>query len=480
VAVLGALAVDARVQGGGSAQVTPQRVISPLAGLTEALPGVRVEHAIGADPRPRLPAATGADWGPGFTAVLRDADGGALFTTSLETANVRWMGSLPGVDQAALAAVELRGTLTPTVSGEHEFAINGSGIFRLSVDDRDLFDGTALPDDVDPAMIFLHPEDTRASVELTAGRPVEVVLTQRITGQDQASFVAFTLGHASPGIGADELIEEAVRLATGADVAVVVVGTTEEVESEGFDRESLNLPGRQDELVARVAAANPRTVVVVNSGSPVLMPWSEDVAAILLTWFPGQEAGAALADVLLGVAEPGGRLPTTWPRRADDSPVLDVTPVDGVVEYAEGVFIGYRAWQAGGATPLFPFGHGLGYTTWAYESLTAEDLTAAVVTVRNTGARRGREVIQVYAGPAVPDPPSDDAGDTPPLRRPVRVLAGFATVEADPGEEVTVRIPLSVRATQVWDGDWRTVPGSYLVEAGRSVADRPVSAAVTA
>ena len=114
-------------------------------------------------------------------------------------------------------------------------------------------------------------------------------------------------------------------------VAVVVVGTTEQVESEGFDRPSLALPGRQDELVAQVAAANPRTVVVVNAGSPVLLPWADDVAAVLLTWFPGQAAGAALADVLLGVAEPGGRLPTTWPRRAQDCPVLAVDTTGGVV-----------------------------------------------------------------------------------------------------------------------------------------------------
>ena len=128
---------------------------------------------------------------------------------------------------------------------------------------------------------------------------------------------------------------------------VVVVGTTNEVESEGFDRTTLALPGRQDELVRRVAAANPRTVVVVNAGSPVELPWADEVAAILLTWFPGQEAGYALADVLTGAAEPGGRMPTTWPVQMADCPVLDTTPVDGALAYTEGVFIGYRAWDRG-------------------------------------------------------------------------------------------------------------------------------------
>jgi beta-glucosidase len=462
VAVLGALAVDARVQGGGSAQVFPERVVSPLDGLAAALPGVRLDYGVGADPRPRLPTAGGPQWGDGFTAVLRDEAGEALFETRLDTGTVRWMGALPpGVDQSALAAVELRGTLTPVAGGAHRLAINGSGVFQLSVAGRLLFDAPAFPEGADPAAVFLHPADTRLEVDLAAGEPVEVVLTQQVVVPELASFVSVALGHAEPSAGPDALLDEAERLAAEADVAVVVVGTTEDVESEGFDRTSLALPGRQDELVARVAAANPRTVVVVNAGSPVLMPWADDVAAILLTWFPGQEAGNALADVLLGVAEPGGRLPTTWPRRAEDCPILATTPVHGAVEYAEGVFIGYRAWERAGATPLFPFGHGLGYTTWAYDSLTVDDPAAAEVTVRNTGMRRGREVVQVYAGPQEPDD-----------RRPARVLAGFATVEADPGESVTVRIPLSPRFAQLWaDGGWQTLPGSYVVEAARSAAD---------
>ena len=159
-----------------------------------------------------------------------------------------------------------------------------------------------------------------------------------------------------PPFGDEEAeLERAVRIAAEADIAIVVVGTTEEVESEGFDRTTLALPGRQDELVSRVAAANPRTVVVVNAGSPVEMPWADDVAAVLLTWFPGQEAGHALADVLLGDNEPGGRLPTTWPVRAEDCPVLSTTPVDGAVAYDEGIFIGYRAWdrsKSSHASPL--------------------------------------------------------------------------------------------------------------------------------
>jgi beta-glucosidase len=197
------------------------------------------------------------------------------------------------------------------------------------------------------------------------------------------------------------------------------------------------------------------------------MPWAGDVASIVLTWFPGQEAGAALADVLLGAAEPGGRLPTTWPRRAEDCPVLSTTPTDGILRYDEGVFIGYRAWERAGTRPLFPFGHGLGYTSWAYESVAfepgsdASQLGTAVISVRNTGDRPGREVVQVYVGPTAPD-----------ADRSARWLAGFAVAEAAPGEAVTVRIPLPRRTAQIWDGGWRTVSGGYTVEAAHSSADR--------
>jgi beta-glucosidase len=197
----------------------------------------------------------------------------------------------------------------------------------------------------------------------------------------------------------------------------------------------------------------------VNAGSPVELPWADEVAAVLLAWFPGQEAGRALADVLLGVTEPGGRLPTTWPVREADCPVLSTTPVDGKLTYDEGVLIGYRAWERTGARPRYAFGHGLGYTTWEYTSL-AVDGRQARVTVRNTGARPGREVIQVYAGPR----PADES-------RPRRWLAGFGSVTAEPGQSATVTIDLAPRVFQVWDEGWTTVPGEYTIEAAHSLAD---------
>ena len=279
-------------------------------------------------------------------------------------------------------------------------------------------------------------------------------------GQDTAFDVPgamFQLNVDPPRRPDDEELEHAVALAAAADVAVVVVGTTEEVESEGFDRDSLALPGRQDELVRRVAAANPRTVVVVNAGAPVLLPWAGEVAAVLLAWFPGQEFGNALADVLLGAAEPGGRLPTTWPESEDGLP--SARPVDGVLTYEEGLLVGHRSGRAG----LFPFGHGLGYTEWEYLEAAPASETAVRVRLRNAGARRGREVVQLYASR------SDGA-----VERPLRWLAGFAAVEADPGEEVSVDVDVPRRTLAHWDAGAHAFvvePGTFAIAAGRSSAD---------
>jgi beta-glucosidase len=461
VAVIGALALDARVFGGGSAQVSPPHVISPLEGLGRALSGVDVEYAIGADPRPFLPAAHGPQW-----SGTRLTINGREFP--LDAAAVRWIGSLPGgLDPEEVEGLRLESTYTPDETGEHTFAVSGFGTFRFTVGDQVIYEGSLHHAGATRGELLLNPREHRAGVRLTAGVAVPVVLEQTLR-RGMAHTVATTLGHRAPAPDADGMIEEAARLAAGSDVAVVVVGTTEQVESEGFDRTSLALPGRQDELVARVAAANSRTVVIVNAGSPVLMPWADDVAAILLTWFPGQEAGAALADVLLGVTEPGGRLPTTWPRREEDCPVLRIAPRDGVVSYDEGVFMGYRGWLRSGNTPLYAFGHGLGYTTWNYDDI-AVDGSEAVVTLTNSGARAGREVVQVYLAPRQADP-----------ERPERWLAGFANVFARPGETVTVRVPLPPRSFQIWTGGgWQTVPGDYRVIAAHALDADRLEAALT-
>lgn len=471
VALIGAAARDARVQGGGSATVFPARIVSPLDGLTAALPEGGPTYAVGADPAVELPVA---DAGFELRAVCRDAAGEVIATASVPNGQIKWMGDdLPaGVTGDTLHSVELTGSLTPRESGPHTFGIKGLGAFTLTVDGTTYFDDVQSTDRDDPFVTFFGAPIPRGRAELTAGEPVEVSLTHVVTvpGKAPLKAVGFSLAHQEPVRDADELIAEAVEAARAADTVVVVVATTDRVESEGFDRADLRLPGRQDELVHAVAAANPNTVVVVNSGAPVELPWRDEVAAVLLSWFPGQEGGAALADVLTGAHEPGGRLPTTWGSLAD-APVTRVHPADGELPYTEDVFIGYRAWEKAGRTPSYPFGHGLGYTDWTYESIEIEDLTVTV-RVRNSGRRAGREVVQVYLAPAEPG-----------TGRPARALAGFAGVEAAPGESVEAVVELPRRAFEIWDtaaDTWAFVKGLYEVQAGRSLLDRRLSTIIEA
>ncbi|GAA2985014.1 beta-glucosidase H [Streptosporangium longisporum] len=463
VALIGPGAAQPRIMGGGSAQVYPDRIVSPLEGL-RGRGDVEVRHAPGTDPRIR-PAPLAVP----CRAVFLDAGGESLGEHPLADAEARWVGRLPAdVDADRLGAVEIRGTYTPEMTGSHLFSLVGAGAFAVRIDGEVVFDGFVTSPGGDPATAFLAPPEHRLTAALTAGVPVELRVRHLTAASGGMAFVSFSLGHAAPSPGDDATIAEAVATAAGADVAIVIACTTPEVESEGFDRTDLALPGRQDELITRVARANPRTVVVVNAGSPVLMPWLEHVPAVLLTWFPGQEAGAALADVLFGDAEPGGRLPTTWPLRASDVPVLDVTPTDGEVVYREGLLIGYRAWERAGRVPAFWFGHGLGYTTWSYDSVAVTGTTVTVA-VTNTGGRPGREVVQFYLAPPEQDP-----------LRPARILAGFSAVDAAPGQTVITTVYLPERAFQVWtERGWRTVPGEHTVEVGRGVADPRLSATVT-
>ncbi|WP_330304312.1 MULTISPECIES: glycoside hydrolase family 3 C-terminal domain-containing protein [unclassified Streptomyces] len=471
VALAGAAARDARVLGGGSATVFPSRIVSPLDGLTAALPEGSLTYTVGADPTEELAVA---DKGFELRAVCRDANGEIIGSGSAPNGQIQWMGDdLPeGVTHDTLHTVELTGRFTPRDSGPHTFGIKGLGAFTLTVDGTTYFDDTQRTDKDDPFEAFFGAPVPRAQAELTAGEPVEVSLTHVVTLPEgiPMKVVGFSLAHQEPQRDADELIAEAVEAARAADTAVVVVATTDRVESEGFDRKDLRLPGRQDELVHAVAAANPNTVVVVNSGSPVELPWRDEVAAVLLSWFPGQEGGAALADVLTGAHEPGGRLPSTWGSFAD-APVTQVIPADGELPYSEGVFIGYSAWEKAGKTPSYAFGHGLGYTDWTYESIEV-DGTTATIRLRNTGERAGREVVQVYLAPVEAD-----------AERPARRLAGFAGVEAGPGDSVEAVVELPRRAFEIWDENarsWAYVKGSYEVRAGRSLIDCRLSTIIEA
>jgi beta-glucosidase len=264
------------------------------------------------------------------------------------------------------------------------------------------------------------------------------------------------------------LIAQAAAVAASADVAIVMVGLPGIAESEGFDREHLALPAQHDALVAAVAAANPRTVVALSVGSPVLLPWRDDVAAILLSYLGGQASGGALADALLGVVEPAGRLAETWPVAQSDVAADPYFPGDNAqVHYREGVFVGYRHATTARVAPAFAFGHGLGYGTSSWGAATvstttlAEGATVTVsVAVTNTSDRARSELVQVYA--------HDRSGV---VLRPRRELVGFTRATLEPGETRTVAVEVTADALRFWDvrvHDWALPRGTVQLEVARS------------
>ncbi len=476
VAVIGQGAVAARVQGGGSAAVFPSAVVSPLAGIRAALPeDVEVEYAAGVRTALRPTPLEGAD------CVSPPSGEAGLLVRYLDAAERelhvehRLSGRIlePSVatDLAALATIEVSTVFRAPSTGRWRLGVIGLGRLRLAVDGETLLDEYVRPDSEDPTYLHVSPSFRQVELELTAGRQVALLARRTV---EAAHGRVIGLAADPPRAEPDAEFAAAVELARGADAVVLLVGTTDQHESEGFDRSSLELPGGQDELVAAVAAANPATVVVVNSGGPVLMPWRRQVAAVLLGWFPGQEGGDGLADVLFGRAEPGGRLPTCWPARQQDAPVLDTRPSGGVLAYREGLHVGHRGWLRNGAEPAYWFGHGLGYGSWEYLGLEVPRRLApgaeptVRVELRNRGPRGSREVVQLYL-----------ARPGSAVERPVRWLAGFAAVRAEPGERVVVEIPVAARALQHWSVDqrrWLTEPGVFTLLAGPSCGELPLTA----
>ncbi|MBT1674292.1 glycoside hydrolase family 3 protein [Curtobacterium flaccumfaciens] len=470
IAVIGHNADQARTQGGGSATVVPSQVVSPLDGIRSAFPGASVDYAIGAvvqEGIAEFPLSTITNPGTGEPGarVAFVKDGEELFVEDRRATALFWFGGDAPTREAD--RLDITTTYTAESTGTVRFGIGAAGRSRMWIDGELLLDEDVPFEGDQLGAAFLNPPARSVPVEVTTGQQVAIRIEYDIV-QDETlgGVLAYQFGTEPSDDDPAVLIEAAVDAARGADVAVVVVGTNSKVESEGYDRSSLALPGHQDDLVRAVAAANPNTVVVVNAGSPVEMPWRNDVAAVLLTWFGGQEYGNALADVLTGAQEPGGRLPTTWPVAMADVPVLDVTPVDGKVAYDEGVHVGYRAWLRAGTDPAYPFGHGLGYTTWSIDGVSATptvregDAVIVTATVANTGDRAGKHVVQVYASRA------ESAVD-----RPVRWLVGFAPVRLAAGASTEVSIEVPARAFAHWDGSWQYDSGTFTLHVGASVVD---------
>jgi beta-glucosidase len=472
IALIGPNAVAPFVQGGGSAYVRPDRTSTPAEALSDAF-GAEVSVHPGAVSRmlpPQLDLAGRCATPSGEVGALvevLDVRGDVIDSRVVTT----WHGWLREPAEHA-ASVRIRTTVALTEPGHHEVGVGTVGRHRIEISGQVLSTG----DTVVGAEVILDSSvnaPTPAVLSIDVTQPTTVVIdavVQAVHPVGYASFARAELVHRAPGTSPDELLAAAVEAAAAADLAIVVVGTNEEIESEGYDRTSLALPGTQDQMVKEVLAANPRTIVVVNAGAPVLLPWLDEVPCVVWAWLGGQEWPEALADVLAGRTEPSGRLPWTLPADETDVPVPHAVPVDGVIDYHEGVHVGYRSWLRLGRTPAAPFGHGLGWTTWEHEDASVlhetDDGSVTVhVSVRNTGTRAGREVVQVYVEP----PETSPVGD-----RPVRWLGAFAVVHAEPGERTTVPVRVDARAFRTWDTErsgWVTPAGTYRLRVGRSSSD---------
>ena len=472
IAVIGPNADKPLIQGGGSAQVTPFRQLTPLEALRAMLsPRVEFDYAQGIDNEPIAPEADPRLLSP---TMARDAQGLAVeyFTNT----NFRGPPVKTGVDphlfklsfgenlspdSQAPFSVRWQGWFWPPVDGVYTFGLMQMGTASLFLDGKPVIDGQTASKS-SPILSFLPMGLREADVTLIAGQPLAIRLDY-VSGANSPGILR--LGIRTPA----GTMEDAVRAARGADAAIVFVGSSSISDSEGADRPDMDLPGRQNELVEAIRAANPKTIVVLNNGAPLAMPWIDDVPAVLEAWLPGQEGARSVADILFGRVNPSGKLPLSFPRRLEDNPAYLFYPGGNDEQYGEGIFVGYRYYEKKKIAPLFPFGHGLSYTHFDYADLTMPEHTAAGhmveigATIRNTGIHEGLETVQLYVGPRHPQE-----------TRPIKELKRFEKIHLDPGEARTVRFTLTARDLSYYDShrqDWICEPGVYDILVGSSSAD---------
>ncbi|MBM7054323.1 beta-glucosidase [Streptomyces durocortorensis] len=469
VAVIGPAGSDALTGVAGSAYVDPGDWDTPLTALRErAGTGTTVTHAqgtLGDTPLPVVPASVlSHDGTPGLagsyyagpqpsgTPVASGISTTLDFTTPPES-------PLPDVWSARWT-----GRITPTFTGLHRFSLLISGTAKLTVGGTTVISGTRRM-----RRFFLGPYDypLQGTVQLTAGQPTEIRIEYTNSTAEPGN-CGLTLGWQP-----QSLIPAAVAAARAADAAVVFVNR---MAGEEMDHAAFGLPGDQNQLISAVAAANPRTIVVLNTDGPVDMPWLPDVEAVIQSWYGGRGMGTALAAVLYADSDPSGRLPVAFPADASQGPGTTPATYPGTgarVEYAEGTSVGYRFFDAKNQSPRFPFGHGLSYTTFALGGLevsysaSTQQVTASVA-VTNSGGRQGTEVVQLYAAlPAA-------AGSDP------RRLVAFRKVTLDKGASTRLDFTVPARDLAVWSsGAFKTLPGQYLLLAGRSSRDLTVQRAFT-
>lgn len=470
IAVIGPNASAPCFQGGTFAKIAvkPDAVL-PIDALRARFGDAIVTYAPGVDPQPKLPRMSvrpRRDLGDGCIKGMTldyfdnaDLAGKPVLSETRDTNSLTWFH---GVHEAGAlqtdAATRASGWFRATESGEHQFYVGGTGALRLLINGKEYFrrDEQLAPGDV---MGRLKSGDADCvTIALEQDIAVEVVVELRYTA---ARCQGLWYGIRGPG-GAEQMMAAAVQAAQQADAVILMVGETSDASVESKDRADTLLPPEQLALIEHVCAANPNTVIVTNVGHAFDVRWEQQARAVLHCWYPGQEFGVALAQVLAGDREPGGRMPVTIAREDSDYPALSLQPdANGDLHYNDGVRFGYRGLAARGVAARQPFGAGFGYTSFA---LSGAQVSAVgngdyelTVQLRNTGSRAGAEVVQAYR------------------TQPELTLVGYTKVWLEPGQQQEVRIAIAARRLQVWQGGWTTLQGTIDLLVGRSSAELPLA-----
>jgi beta-glucosidase len=462
VALIGADAGRyALTSGGGSAGVIAPYVVTPQQGITQRghQSGVAVTYSQGDVPVSGALDPVPASAFPGnLTATYYNnttQTGTPAATGTVPDINLSWNGKspAPGVNAAGWSA-RFTGPITLPAAGTYDLSLAFTGQASVTIDGKQVIPSQSQFGGVARAAVDLPAGTTSLEVDYADTIPI---------GTD-----ALTLGWAPPQT--PSLLQQAVQAAKRADVAVVFAS---DFETEGADLATIDLPPSENQLISAVAAANPDTVVVLNTGDAVTMPWIQSVKGVIEAWYPGQDDGNEIAAVLFGDVNPSGKLPVTFPRSLAQVPAS--TPaqwpgVDGTVQYSEGLLVGYRWYTTRHIAPLFPFGSGLSYTTFAFSHLTVRPGRGQTVTVTagitNTGSRTGADVAQLYVG------------DPAATGEPAEQLKGFQRVTLAPGQTRQVSFTLDRGAFAWWNGQWTVTPGRYALMVGDSSAHLPLTESV--
>jgi beta-glucosidase len=469
IAVIGESAKWASVMGGGSVRVSPHYVVSPLEAIQNRVSqSVQVGYAIGCTTH-KNPPLFDKTWlnrtngGRGLTVEYfanGDLAGKPVFTETTDKMELIWFGDNQLLDEPNNFSARLTGTFTVPENEVYVFHLASVGKSRLFID------GKRVIDQWDGVPVW-ESKTQNAKVELAKGQSYQLRVEYACEPGPRWRHLRIGCMREIPA----DSIAQAVVLAAKSDAAIIFAGLTPEWEGEGADRSDMKLPGEQTRLIEQVAAANPNTIVVLNAGAPLSMNWLDQVAAVLQAWYLGQETGNAVVDVLFGEVNPSGRLPMTFPKRLQDNPAYINYPGEsGKVHYGEGLYVGYRYYDKKDIAPLFPFGYGLSYTTFAYRNLEMSateyakgDVIRMSVEVENTGKCRGQEIVQVY----VRDLKSH-------IMRPEKELKAFSKITLEPGQVRQVTLVLDEEALSYYDPGlkrWVVEAGEFEVLVGSSSRD---------